>query len=84
MMGVKPDGRIIFLVAYAVDTRYRRCVLTVDEGAELLRDMDAQYVLNFDGGSRTQILFEGREVMSRSYRGVDIPHSYVGSVLNVW
>jgi len=87
MMGVKPDGSIIFMVAYTDRTTgvsTNRNVLTVDAGAAILNDMGATYVLNLDGGSSTQMFFEGRRIMRRSYHGVNAEGANVGSVFKVW
>ena len=96
MLGVTASGNIIFLAADSGRTtstgRGVRGRLSVDAGAEILRNMGAVTILNLDGGGSTQMFCRdnGRVIHPpfdlSDPRDDNSPPVYriIGSVFSVW
>jgi len=83
MIGIKPDGTIIFMT---VDAFGVRTGVRFPEGVDIFDSMrgvntSEMNILNLDGGSSTQMFFNGRMVTTPQSGGNFAP---VGSVFKVF
>jgi len=80
MIGVRPDGSIIFL---AVDSGVLgdRFATTVPHGDSILRSMGAAHVLNLDGGWSTQFFLDGEE---KTFGPSPTERRQIGSVFKIY